>query len=53
MGQTVNLLLYGFDGPNPSSSTKKQTSLLTCLFFYASAVMDSEGRLENVPEARF
>ena len=33
MGQTVNLLLYGFDGPNPSSSTKNQTSLLTCLIF--------------------
>jgi hypothetical protein len=28
MGQTVNLLLYGFDGPNPSSSTKRKSAWL-------------------------
>ena len=33
MGQTVNLLPCGFDGPNPSSSTMKDESDLIWLIF--------------------
>ena len=53
MGQTVNLLLYGFDGPNPSSSTKKEKVLGRVLSLFSFLGMDSEARKENAPAARF
>ena len=31
-GQTVNLLLFSFDGSNPSSSTNENRHVLTCRF---------------------
>ena len=41
-GQTVNLLLFSFGGPNPPSPTKKRASLLRCSFLAFGDGVDEE-----------
>ncbi len=38
-GQTVNLLLFSFDGPNPSSPTKTKTSPIGLVFCFGKRVV--------------
>ena len=46
-GQTVNLLLFSFGGPNPPSPTTNRKPTASCLFFLREMV-DSEARAHGV-----